>query len=109
MPDLHEAHAALQQPAGDQDLPRLRARAVHLADVLRLARHVEGVGRLHLHAVGQLERLDARFELRVVCLAPGALVELLQQVELLPLLRQRAWVVRMCSISFSIVVCWVSM
>ena len=34
VPDLHEAHAALDQPAGDQDLPRLRAGAVHVADVL---------------------------------------------------------------------------
>ena len=38
--------------------------AVQLADRLRLAADVEGVGRLGLHPVGQLERLDAGFELR---------------------------------------------
>ena len=47
-------------------LPGLRAGAVHVADVLRLAADVERVGRVHLHAVGQLEGLDAGFELRIV-------------------------------------------
>ena len=46
-------------------LPGLGAGAVHVADVLRLAVDVEGVGRFGLHAVGQLERLDAGFELGV--------------------------------------------
>ena len=34
VPDLHEPHAALDQPAGDQNLPGLRARAVHIENVL---------------------------------------------------------------------------
>ena len=34
VPDLHEAHAALDQPAGDQNLPGLRAGAIHVEDVL---------------------------------------------------------------------------
>ena len=34
VPDLHEPHAALDQPPGDQDLPGLHAGAVHVADVL---------------------------------------------------------------------------
>ena len=58
--------------------------------MLRLAADVEGVGGVDLHAVGQLERLDARFELGVgLALLQVALVELLEQVELLPLLA--AW------------------
>ena len=39
-----------------------------LADGCRLAAHVEGLGRLALHAIGQLERLDARFQLRVMAM-----------------------------------------
>jgi hypothetical protein len=59
VPHLHEAHAFLDHAAGVQHLPRLHTLAVHLADVLGLLRQVEDVARLHLHAVGQLERLDA--------------------------------------------------
>ncbi len=45
---------------------------------------------VHLHAIGQLERLDARFELGVVLAALlMALVELAQQIELAALLGQR--------------------
>src|SRR5205823_8212100 len=50
VPDLDEADAALNEPAGDEDLLGLRAGAVHIANMLRLLTHVEGVGRLHLHA-----------------------------------------------------------
>jgi hypothetical protein len=46
VPDLHEAHAALDQPPGDQDLPGLHAFAVAFQDVLRLAADVERLGRL---------------------------------------------------------------
>ena len=35
---------------------------------------VEGVAGVHLHAIGQLERLDARFELRVVLTLAGVAV-----------------------------------
>src|SRR2546430_8895631 len=45
---------------------RSLAGAVRLQDVLRLPAHVERVGRLALHPVGQLERLDAGLQLRVV-------------------------------------------
>ena len=34
VPELHEAHAPLDQPPGDQHLPGLHAGAVHVADVL---------------------------------------------------------------------------
>ena len=78
VPDLHEAHAALDEPSRRENLPRLRALAIHRADVRRLLADVERVRRLHLHPVGQLEGCDARFELslartgRRVALVQGA-------------------------------------
>src|SRR6185436_17976839 len=39
-PDLDEAHALLDQPARNQELPRLGPVAVHVADRLGLARNV---------------------------------------------------------------------
>ena len=84
--ELDEADAALDQPAGDEELPGLDAGAVHVADVLRLLLDVEGVGGRHLHPVGQLEAGDPRLE--VVVLGAGLLVppvELGQEVELPPL------------------------
>ena len=83
VPHLHEADAALDQPPGDQDLPGLHARPVHVEDMLRLAAHVEGFGRVALHLVGQLERLNARFERRVgrPC-GQVPRIQLLHQVEL---------------------------
>ena len=60
--ELDEPHAPLDQAAGDQELPGLHARAVGVADVLRLLLDVEGVGGGHLHAVGQLEAGDPRLE-----------------------------------------------
>jgi hypothetical protein len=60
MPHLHEAHAALHEPARDQNLPRLRSFTVHLPNVFGLARNVERIGRVHLHTVRELEGLDAR-------------------------------------------------
>ena len=73
VPHLHEAHAALEQPAGDHHLPRLHAFAVHLLNVLGLLGEVEGIVGLHLHAVRQFEGLDARLEQRIVLpRAPGS-------------------------------------
>ena len=88
VPHLHEAHAALQQPPRDHHLPRLQSFAVHLVDVLRLLRQIERVVGLHLHAIGEFERLDARLEQRIVlprasrCLP----IQFGQQIELLALL-----------------------
>ena len=65
-PDLHEPHAALDQAPRDQQLPALRRVAVERADILRLLRQIECVGRLDLHPVRHLERLDARLELWVL-------------------------------------------
>ena len=91
VPDLHEPHAPLDQPPGDENLPGLHARAVHVADVLRLAADVERVGRFDLHAIGQLERLHAGFELRIAAaLLLVQPVERLHEVELPPLLGRRA-------------------
>ncbi len=90
VPNLHEAHAALDEPPRDENLPRLRARTVHVADVLRLLRNVEGVGGVHLHAVGQFEGLHARLELRVGRAAALVLgVELREQIELRALRAER--------------------
>ena len=86
VPDLHEPHAALDQPAGDQNLPGLRAVAVGFEHVLGLAADVEGLGRFALHAVGQLEAVDAGVEGRVVAaLLFVLLVEGGERVELPPL------------------------
>ena len=113
VPDLHEAHAALDQPAGDQQSAGPATPGPYMSRiVLRLAADVERVGRLRLHAVGQLERLDAGLELRVVLPRRRwcRWLSCCEQVELLPLLRRRrAALLRMFSISFSTSVCCVSM
>ncbi len=83
VPELHESYAALEQTARYERLPRVNALAVHLFHALRLVGDVEGVGGFHLHAVGQLEGLDSRFDGAVVRV--GALVGCIQpaqQVEL---------------------------
>src|SRR6185312_3659284 len=90
VPDLDEAHAALDEPPRDENLPRLGSFSIHFADVFRLARDVERVGGVRLHAIRQFEGLDARLELRVLLVLPEmALVELLQQIKLLLLFRER--------------------
>ncbi len=105
VPHLHEPHAALDQPPGDEHLPRLHAVAVQVEDVLRLAADVERVGRFDLHAVGQLERLDLRFELRVARALGGVLgVECLRAGRAAAADRSRATrSLRMFSISSSTV------
>src|SRR2546426_8671593 len=93
MPELDEADAPLHEAAGDEHLPSLnrssgqwRIAAVHFADVLGLPGNVKRVGRFHLHAVSELEGLDARLELGIfVAGASMLLVELEEQVELLAL------------------------
>ena len=66
--DLHEAHAALDQPARDQAARAEAARdllvqAVELPRGLGLLRDVDRLGRGGLHAIGQLVGGDARVEL----------------------------------------------
>ena len=66
VPELDEANAALEQPPGRQELSGMHAGPVHAADRLGLLVDVKGVGRLRLHAIRQLERLNARLELGLV-------------------------------------------
>ena len=71
---------------------------------------IKGFRCLPLHAVGQLERLDPRLERRVVRASRRMmLVQLANQVQLLPLLFRLNSPLRIFSISFSISVCLVSM
>src|SRR4029077_1233971 len=62
--ELHEPYAPLdeasrQQALAAERLGLLPPDAVEVLHPVRLPRQVEGVGGLHLHAVGQLEGLDA--------------------------------------------------
>ena len=59
MPELDKTHSALHQTAGDEQLPALLGIAVKIPDGLGLAGHIEGIRRIHLHPVGQLEALYA--------------------------------------------------
>ena len=62
---LNKPNAALQQSPRDQGLAGEHAVAIHLADMRGFFGRVESVGRVHLHAVREFKRLDARFKLRV--------------------------------------------
>ena len=90
--DLHHPHAALHEPARHEALlaEGFRDLLIEAVEFLRLvgfAAHIERLGCLALHAEGQLERLDARAEARVLGPRGGvALVELAQPVELRALL-----------------------
>jgi hypothetical protein len=61
VPELDESDAAFEQAPRDEQLARVDAVAVHLADVGGFFADVEGVGAFHLHAVGEFEGLDAGF------------------------------------------------
>ncbi len=70
MKELHEPHAPLAQPPGQQAVGgegagRARLGAVQLENVRRLVRHVGQLGHRGLHAVGHLVLRDARGDLRV--------------------------------------------
>ena len=54
-------YPSLDQSSGDQKLSILRAFPIELEHVLRLLIDIKGIGRLKLHAIGQFEGLDARF------------------------------------------------
>ena len=83
VPELDEADPALQEPAGRQELPGVDAGPVHRADRLRLLGDVERLGRLRLHPVRQLERLDPGLELGLAAVTVQmAAVQLAQEVEL---------------------------
>ncbi len=86
VPDLHEAHAPLDQAPRDEHLPALGPGPVHPADFLRFPAEIEGISGFHLHAVSEFERLQARFEPGIVLSFPEvAIVDLPQEIELSPL------------------------
>ena len=86
VPELDEPHAPLQQPPCGQERSGVNARAVKGADVGGLLADVKRLGRLRLHPVGQLERLDPRLELGLVPVPVKVLsIELGQEIELSPL------------------------
>ena len=85
--ELHEAHALLDELAREQALPPERIRRV-LADAVAflrarvLAREVEHVGHLHLHAEGEFVVVHASGEFVVTGMLRGVRgVELRKQVE----------------------------
>ena len=85
VPELHVAHAALEEPAGDERLPAVDGVAVERPHRRRLARQIEGLGGLHLHPEGHLKGVDAGIEPSIAAgLAVGG-IELLEPVELMPL------------------------
>ena len=90
--ELHEAHAPLDQPPRQQALPaedlgRRAGRSRRAAWSPRSRRRqVEGVGRVALHAKGQLERLDPGAQPAVIArLVEVQFVQPAQGVELLAL------------------------
>ena len=67
--EFHESHPSLHEPPGQDAVVRERGlaglRAVHVEDVLRLTGNVHQFGRARLHAIGHLERIDARLDLGI--------------------------------------------
>jgi hypothetical protein len=110
MPKLDVANTSFEQAASDESLPPMHARTVHRANRRGLTADIERVRCFHLHSIRQFERLDARFQPRVIDSAPLMfIIELVQKIELLSLLGQRGIVVSMYSINWSSLVCCVSM
>jgi hypothetical protein len=87
VPDLHEPHAPLDQPAGEEELLALGRVAVGRPHRLGLLVQVEGVRRRGLHLEGDLVGLEPGLEHLVVLeVARPHLVELLHEVHLAALL-----------------------
>ena len=86
-PDLDETNSAFDQSARDEQLSAVNPVAVEVANVLRLAVQIERLGRLALHPIGQLERLNPCFEQRrVLTLLRVEFVQLLDEIQLATLL-----------------------
>ena len=86
-PKLDEADSALQQTTRDEGLAAKVVFAIGFAHGFGFLADVEGIGSLHLHAVGQLEALDAGIELLVVlALLEVVFVQCVEQIELATLL-----------------------
>ena len=86
--ELHVAHAALDQPAGQQAVVRealpARTGAIERVDLGRLAGDVHRVARRELHPVRHLVLRDARHRLGVPQLLEGPPVEGIHRVDDLP-------------------------
>src|SRR5262245_35573167 len=85
---LHEAHALLQEPPGEQaivvEAGGARLSAVHVENLPRLARDVHHLGHGELHAESQLVLDDARPRLGTAQLFGLHLVEIAQSIETEP-------------------------
>ena len=84
--ELNEPHPTLGQTPGEQAVVGVPAGsgdvgAVHLADVLRLALHVDQVRHTHLHAESEFVLRDAGGDGRIVEAAGLFAVELVQRIE----------------------------
>jgi hypothetical protein len=87
VPQLDVAHAALKQATRDERLAPVGFTPVKVSDMFRLRAQVEGVARLHLHAVGEFECLDAGIELWIAhAITPVFSIQLGQEIELSALL-----------------------
>ena len=62
-PDLHKAHAALNQAARDQHLVALRRAAIHVPHRRGFLAQIKRIRRLRLHAEGHFKSFQARFQL----------------------------------------------
>lgn len=86
--DLDEADAAFGEAAGHETLAAVVvghffADAIHLFGGFGFAGEVEDVGRIHLHAEGEVEGVDGGVEVLVLLGLRLLPVELLEEVELL--------------------------
>ena len=113
VPDLDEPDAALEQPAGDQELPGLHARAVHARGSCCGSRLTSKASAASICMRKASSNDWMRASSCGVVLAASRRCSRLscgEQVELLRAARpRRRGVLRMFSISFSMSVCWVSM
>jgi hypothetical protein len=90
VPYLNEAHASFQEPAGYEQLSPLRTRTIQITDGLWFLRNIEGVARVYLHPVSELEGLNSCFQLGVLAAIPDMLlVQLPKQVKLFALVAGR--------------------
>src|SRR5262249_41769582 len=90
VPDLNEAHSLFELPPCNQNLSSLRAISISFPNGFRLFRNIESVRGVHLHTVRKLKGLHARLHLGILRAAFRSLiVQLAQQVQLLPLFTQR--------------------
>jgi len=70
----------------EEHLAALQRVAIGRADVGRLFVEIEHVGRFHLHAIGQFEGLDSRFELGIFASGAGVFhIQLREEIKLPPL------------------------